>query len=375
MKIIYYETNTWIDEGRLLGSLVHLGLRTEALLPYLSVLPFFNKAEFDLVHLVRAIGQEIDSKKPTAERILLGDVQGYMKLNFPGGKYGIQTQKIIDLLIKVSHQGAQPGLEEISVNSLLGLFAYTYGLDVLNIGSVFAQALPFSSNPTLQDKTVHGIYAICQTRVLPAKSDGVAITPVAAAILSTLVEFEVPPFRFLQSIEPQSGQEISGVQSLHVIVGEMEITEDKDIVLIQTNIDDMSAQLLSHAINRLFEAGALDIYQTPIYMKKNRLGVQLNVVVRQRDEAELAKLILRETTTLGVNVRVLDHRYHAEVRMVTVETKYGSIPVKQKYLDGVLIQSKPEYEVTAKIVSEFKISMDELHHEVEEQLRLKINSI
>jgi len=70
-------------------------------------------------------------------------------------------------------------------------------------------------------------------------------------------------------------------------------------------------------------------------------------------------------------VSSLDHNYHAEVRVIEVETKYGNIPVKQKYLDGVLIQSKPEYEVTAKIASIGQVSMDELHNEIVEQLKLK----
>jgi pyridinium-3,5-bisthiocarboxylic acid mononucleotide nickel chelatase len=190
-------------------------------------------------------------------------------------------------------------------------------------------------------------------------------------MLAMLAEFQVPPFRFLQTVNGLVSPDGSEVQPLHVVVGELDIAEDKAIVLIQTNIDDMSSQLLSYVINRLFEAGALDVYQMPIYMKKNRVGIRLNVVVRQRDEIKLANLILRETTTLGVNVRPLHHNYHAEVQMVEVETKYGTIPVKQKYLDGVLLQSKPEYEVTAKIASTGQVSMDELHNEIVEQLKLK----
>ena len=193
----------------------------------------------------------------------------------------------------------------------------------------------------------------------------------ATAALAAVAEPEVPPFRFLQSITCKSGYKLNEVEPLHVILGDLEIGEDKAVVLIQTNIDDMSPQSLSYAINQLFEAGALDVYQTPIYMKKNRLGIQLSVSVRQRDEARLANLILKETTTLGVNVHPLDHRYHAETRIVEVDTKYGRVPVKQKYLQGSLIQSKPEHDVMAKITAEKQISMDELTHEIFNQLKLK----
>ncbi|MEI7844846.1 MAG: nickel insertion protein [Chloroflexota bacterium] len=75
-----------------------------------------------------------------------------------------------------------------------------------------------------------------------------------------------------------------------------------------------------------------------------------------------------ETTTLGVNVRLLDHRYHAVIRMIDVETKYGKIPVKQKFVNDILIQSKPEYEAAAKIASEFQVSMEEIYNQVARQL-------
>lgn len=87
--------------------------------------------------------------------------------------------------------------------------------------------------------------------------------------------------------------------------------------------------------------------------------------------ARLANLILKETTTLGVNVHPLDHRFHAETRMVELETKFGKIPVKQKFIEGILAQSKPEYEVMAKIASEAQVSMDELNNKIIGQLMIK----
>ncbi len=148
-----------------------------------------------------------------------------------------------------------------------------------------------------------------------------------------------------------------------MVLGEFNIAEDKAVMLIKTNLDDMNPQLLSDAINQLFEAGALGTYQAPVFIEKNRLGTQLSLVVRQGDEARLANLILKETTTLGVNFHPLDHRFHAETRMVELETKFGKIPVKQKFVEDILAQSKPEYEVMDKIASEAQVSMDELNNE------------
>ena len=376
MKILYYELSERINEGRLLRPLIDLGLSTEFLLSKLSRFSFFKESEFNLKNLTRATRSASDERSSNSEHIPFMVIQGYLQGDSPEGNFAAQTGKIIDLLIKSGDLAAKAGMggispsAGISANSLMMLLAYTYGLDALNIGSIFIPALPLVSSQTQESKLIEAVYEISRVNVSPAKTEGAEISWVAAAMLATLAEFQIPSFRFLQTVDSQISPDRNEIQPLHVVLGELEIAEDKAIVLIQTNIDDMSSQLLSYVINRLFEAGALEVYQMPIYMKKNRLGIRLNVVVRQQDEAKLANLILRETTTLGVNVRPLDHNYHAEVQMVEVETKYGAIPVKQKYLDGVLIQSKPEYEVTAKIASTGQVSMDELDSEIVDRLKL-----
>jgi len=301
MKILYYEFNELINEGRLLDPLFQLGLSAESLLPKLSHFPFFSEKELDL----KRLSYQSDLQDPNPDTISFKHIQKYLHSESSNGKFAAQAGKIIDLLIKTRDsvsQASPNGYNSptgISANSLRALLVYTYGLDALNIGSVFTPALPLISGLTLESALVEAVYETCQVNVSPAKSDGAAITWMAAAMLATLADFRIPPFRFLQTVKGQVDPEGGYARPLHVVVGELEIAEDKAIVLIQTNIDDMSSQLLSYVINRLFEAGALDVYQMPIYMKKNRLGIRLNVVARQQDEAKLANLILRETTTLG----------------------------------------------------------------------------
>ena len=376
MKILYYELNEKVNEGRLLSPLIELSLRAESLIPVLSGNPFFNERELDLERLILPAVDNTAQSLSNPGIVPLESIREYLQQEAPAGKFASQTVKIIDLLIKTRDSLARRGLagfippSGLSPTSLQTLLAYTYGLDLLNIGSVFTRALPLPAQQTMEASLVESVYEICGAEVIPARSEQNSISWMAAAMLSVLASSQVPPFRFLQSINVQSDPEAGNADRLRVIVGELDIAEDKVMVLIQTNIDDMSPQLLSHAINQLFQSGALDVFQIPIYMKKNRLGIRLNVVVRQRDEARLANLILKETTTLGVTVHRMEHNYHAEVRMIAVKTKYGDIPVKQKYLDGILIQSKPEYEITANIISKFQVTMEELHNEIMEQVKL-----
>jgi len=123
------------------------------------------------------------------------------------------------------------------------------------------------------------------------------------------------------------------------------------LILIETNIDDMNPQVFGNVMNRLFSAGALDVYLTPAYMKKNRPGTLLGVVARREDEQALAHLVLSETSTLGLRVQPV-YRYTAQREFRTVSTPFGEVPVKLKILDNRPIQAMPEYDACVRLAEE-----------------------
>jgi pyridinium-3,5-bisthiocarboxylic acid mononucleotide nickel chelatase len=124
--------------------------------------------------------------------------------------------------------------------------------------------------------------------------------------------------------------------------------------LIETNIDDMNPEFYGHVMSLLFEAGALDVYMTPVYMKKNRPGAILSVIAKQMNEAQLAQLLLRETSTFGVRVQAIN-RYEAGRSNVAVSTRYGEIPVKLKIVDGEAVSASPEYDVCSRLALQYEI--------------------
>ena len=119
-----------------------------------------------------------------------------------------------------------------------------------------------------------------------------------------------------------------------------------NVILLETNLDDATGEQLGFAMERLFEAGALDVWYTPIQMKKNRPGVMLSALGPAALESKLAEVFLRDTPTLGVRVRPVG-RYVAERDVVTVETEYGPMRVKRKWLGGEMVSAAPEYEDVA----------------------------
>lgn len=116
----------------------------------------------------------------------------------------------------------------------------------------------------------------------------------------------------------------------------------EEIILLETNIDNMSPELIGYVMEKLMENGALDAFFTPVYMKKNRPAVMLTVLTDKDNEEKLADIILKETTTLGIR-RSITQRYCLERKILKVNTEYGEIRVKAAF-KGDTVKIAPEYE-------------------------------
>ena len=132
-----------------------------------------------------------------------------------------------------------------------------------------------------------------------------------------------------------------------------------EVVVIEANLDDASPELLGYAMERLFEAGALDVYFTPIQMKKNRPGTMLGVIGWPERVSALAEVVLRETTTLGVRLR-RSERLIAERRQETVLTPFGPVQVKVKLLADRIVAA-PEYEDCARLARELQTPLADVY--------------
>ena len=131
-----------------------------------------------------------------------------------------------------------------------------------------------------------------------------------------------------------------------------------DVLELRCNLDDMSPEALGFAQERLWQAGALDVYTAAVGMKKNRPGVLLVTLCRLEDREEMLRLLFRHTTTLGVR-EVRCARSTLTRRMETAETPYGSVRVKVSEGWGV-VRRKPEYEDMAKLAREKGLSLEEI---------------
>ena len=179
------------------------------------------------------------------------------------------------------------------------------------------------------------------------------VTPTGAAILTSLATFRQPSLT-LDCVGYGLGSRES-VQYPNVLAlwlgeetGKAYTTGN---TLIETNVDDMGGNLLGYLHERLFETGALDVWFTPIQMKKNRPGTMISALVPFELESQAVDLIMRESSTLGVRLRPIA-RYEAERAVVEVETSLGRVEVKIKRLGGRDVGVSPEYESCRRIALE-----------------------
>src|SRR5262249_4109715 len=123
-----------------------------------------------------------------------------------------------------------------------------------------------------------------------------------------------------------------------------------------TNLDDINAEILGDFVERALKVGALDVFHTPIQMKKNRPGVLLTVLCGEADVDKFSEMVLRETSAFGVR-RTVAERRKLQREFVTVKSKFGPVTVKIGRLNGKVVQSAPEYESCRKLAEKAGMSV------------------
>ena len=217
--------------------------------------------------------------------------------------------------------------------------------------------LPLPAPATLE------LLTLAHALVVPSPAAFELVTPTGAALLACLAKFEQPAM-ILQATGIGAGRrELPWPNILRLVLGDANgENSDATHVEIETNIDDMNPQFFGHVMGRLLEAGALDVYFTPVMMKKNRPATRLSVIARGADEQKLCDLLLRETSTLGVRVQPV-RRHEAERRFVTIPTRYGEVQVKLKIMAGQVVQASPEYEDCAALARTHDLPVAQVYNE------------
>lgn len=285
--------------------------------------------------------------------------------------------------------GVDPGethLHELgTLDTLVDVVGSVAGLEMLDAENVYCSAFPSGSGVV---RSEHGLLpvpapataALFEMANAPvaappnnAHNTGEMVTPTGAAILTTLATFQHPQIdvqRIGYGLGTRDSQQYPNALALWL--GSEAVTKySTGVKLIETNIDDMSGEMLGYVQERLFEMGARDVWFTPIQMKKNRPATMLSIIVSADKETEAVELVLRQTSTLGIRVRQLE-RIEAEREVVDVETTLGSVAVKLKRLNGAIVSVAPEYEDARLRALENNLPLQEVFNRIQREAESQI---
>lgn len=179
--------------------------------------------------------------------------------------------------------------------------------------------------------------------------EGELLTPTGAALLKHFADsFGSRPILAISKTGYGMGKkDFEKANMLRTFIGEEQNDDDDKVIEMSCNVDDMTGEEIGYATGIFMNSGALDVFTTPVYMKKNRPGILITCIVKPEDKEKFAKLIFEHTTTIGIRYTAMD-RYRLARHGEKVMTKYGEVSVKVSEGFGVT-KVKPEYDDIAGI--------------------------
>ncbi|HEY8292513.1 MAG TPA: nickel pincer cofactor biosynthesis protein LarC [Thermomicrobiales bacterium] len=280
-----------------------------------------------------------------------------------------------------------------ALDSIVDIVGTAVALDLLGIETVYAS--PFAQGHGWTESQ-HGLIPVPAPATLallarvnaptvPLDTDKETVTPTGAAIVTALAEaFDRPPM-MVQAVGYGFGaRRMPWPNCLRIWLGVAVASRSDDLpfiaptaddaplldvaaeptsdaeILLSANIDDMTPEALAYALERIFAAGALDAWFTPITMKKSRPAVQVSAICSDADRLAVTATLLRETTTFGVRATPI-MREKADRRWETVVTQWGPVRVKVKEWEGTVLDAVPEYEQVAAIARAAEVPFREVY--------------
>lgn len=381
MKIAYFDCFSGISGDMCLGALINAGVPLQKLERELKKIPVtgyrlalrkVQRASLSAIKIDVIEQQQQQHGRPQTPIRTLGDlIKIIQKSSLPPEikQKGLEIfTKLFQVEAKVHGIPVQKvHLHELSaVDSIVDIFGTLIGLDILSIDKVFSSPINLGSGFV---ETQHGTLPVPAPAVaeilrdVPVYSKGMKYeltTPTGAILIKELVSKygDMPLMETTASgIGAGSRNESRWPNVLRVFIGNLlaiEASVDKAggsyeaVTVIETNIDDMNPQLFEYVMEKLFRAGALDVFLTQILMKKGRPGIKLSVLCKKEQRNPLITIIMKETSTIGVRFHEVK-RIALERTIKKMDTEFGRMRIKFSRLGDEIMKITPEYEDCKKI--------------------------
>lgn len=393
MRTAYFDCFSGISGNMILGALLDAGLELEALkeaLAELGLSGYEIEARKVLKRYIAGTLVDVKVQEEGVERHL-GDILDILEESSLPGEIKETCGKIFTRLAEAEARVHGLDVEDIHFHEVGGLDAIVdvvgsvVGLALLGVEEVYSSAVHLGTGFV---ECAHGKLPVPTPATLELVKgvptygrdiEAELTTPTGAAIITTLAcGFGQAPLMAVEAIGYGAGHRDLPIPNLlRISIGEAtrpkERGYEEDVVtVVEANSDNMNPELYEHVMERLFEKGALDVFLTPIQMKKNRPAVKLSVLLREEDLSRVLDVLFDETTTLGV--RLFEARRKKLSReSIVVETRYGEVGVKLGKLGDVVKNISPEYEDCRRIASQLGIPLKEVYEEAKRAAREAIN--
>lgn len=374
MKTLYFDCFAGASGDMILGALVSVGVDQKALLDQIALLGVQDYSiEFQKVH--RA------GLSATYARVKTGPERGHRHLkditkiiNDSRLNLGIKQRatEIFSQLAQAEARVHDEPIEKVhfhevgALDAIIDVVGASIGFEFLGVERFVCSPVHVGSGFVEMD---HGRFPVPPPAVaellksVPIYSTdigGELVTPTGAAIISSVcTEYgPLPKLKLEQTGYGAGTREYEKFPNvLRVLIGEEQAKiANEMLVMLETNIDDMSPEIFGHVMDEALRLGALDCYFTSVQMKKNRPGVMLSILCHTQDKEKLEQFIFLETTTLGVRSYEVGRRA-LEREIVKVNTPFGSIDVKVARLQDQVVNAMPEYEQCRRAASEAKVAL------------------
>jgi uncharacterized protein (TIGR00299 family) protein len=381
MRVAHFDCFSGISGDMTLAALFDLGVPTEPVLAGITSLGLPITIEIEKVRkggfaatqiFIEAPKQEEHRFLPEIESILtrgsLTSTQRELALKIfrrlavaEAAAHGIPVEKV-----HFHEVGALDSIADIAGSAialdLLGVDQFTSSSVAVGSGTVKCEhgVMPVPTPATAE--LLKGV----PLRSSPIKSE--LTTPTGAAILTSIVtQYVDAPALTVERIGHGAGRKefVEQPNLLRIFVGKAQgqpsLGSDTDTIwVLETNLDDVSGEVIGYCFDRLLAAGALDVFTTPIQMKKNRPGVLMSVLAPEANLSRLEEILFRETMTFGIR-RYPAQRHKLKREAVTVETPWGTVRGKLGWLEGKPPIFTPEHDDCARLAREQNVPLHEVY--------------
>ena len=394
MKILYYDCFAGISGDMNLGAMLDLGVDQKYLLKGLGKLPIDSyKIKIYKDKRGGITGTKVDvivppqkktSSRQTLQKRTYRDITQMIKQSNLSAKVKKISLDIFTRLARAEGKIHGHKIEDVhfhevgAIDSIIDIIGAAICLDYLNVDKVISSPIQLGSGII---NCSHGIFPVPAPATaeilqgIPIKAGLVpfeATTPTGAAIIAVTAAYFTEKIDFTpQKIGYGLGSKDSTIPNvLRLFLGEISVNTEKAddpetgvAIIIECNIDDMNPELYDALMERLFLAGAHDVFLTPIIMKKSRPAVMVSVLCDVGKQTAIEEVLWLNSSTFGLrSYKVAKSMLRRET--VKVKTKYGEITVKSGYLNERIIKSKPEYEDCKRLAKENGVTIQDIYESI-----------